>query len=87
MIDIFRVFGSIGTLLFAIAYLPQILHLIKERSSKGISLSSWSIWLIACVLLLLYAMSVSDLIFTVFYSVNIAAIVIIIALIYKYKGS
>lgn len=87
MIDIFQVFGSAGTLLFAIAYLPQILHLIKEHNSKGISLGSWFIWLIACVLLLLYAVNVSDLIFTAFYAVNIAAIIIIIALIYKYKNS
>lgn len=86
MIDIFQIFGSVGTLLFAIAYLPQILHLMKERSSKGISLSSWFIWLIACVLLLLYAVNVSDLIFTAFYAVNIAAIVVIMALVCKYKN-
>jgi uncharacterized protein with PQ loop repeat len=53
-------FGFLGTGLCFLAYLPQIVHLIKERCSAGLSLGAYFMWGIAAVLLLAYAIIQRD---------------------------
>src|SRR5688500_17794114 len=75
-----EVLGWAGTALVIIAYCPQIYHLRAERCAWGISLLTWLIWLIASVLLLIYALLRGNMLFVVVQSVNILAIVATILL-------
>jgi len=70
--------GFIGTAIAAIAYLPQIIHLIKEKCSAGISLVTYFIWVISSILLLINAVSIKSPVFTIFQICNIIAISVIL---------
>ena len=73
--------GWAGTALVVIAYFPQIHHLIVERCAWGISVSTWLIWLIGSVLLLVYCIFRQEVLLCVVQSVNIAAILTTIVLV------
>ncbi len=77
--------GLIGSIIFAAAYIPQIIHLIKIKDSTGISISSWLIWLLGAVLLLIYAVHLHDIVFLILTILETAALAttIILAAIYK----
>ena len=83
---IFSVLGFIGTILVAIGYLPQIVHLARERCSAGVSVKAWYLWLLSSVLIAGHAFVVFDLVFIVLQVVNILAIVTVIVLAKRYKG-
>ena len=69
-----EILGWIGTTLMIVAYYPQIHHLFVEKCAWGISVSTWSIWLIASGLLLAYAASRHDLLFVIVQIISILAI-------------
>ena len=73
--------GWVGTALVIIAYFPQIHHLWVERCAWGVSLSTWTIWLAASVILLVYASLQADKLFVVVQLINILAIVATIILV------
>jgi lipid-A-disaccharide synthase-like uncharacterized protein len=75
-----EILGWVGTILVIIAYFPQIRHLWVERCAWGISLLTWLIWLVASVLLLIYALLRQDALFIIVQSINIVAIAITIIL-------
>ncbi|HET6923213.1 MAG TPA: PQ-loop repeat-containing protein [Anaeromyxobacteraceae bacterium] len=77
--------GFIGTLMVAIGYLPQIVHIAREGCSAGISANAWGLWLLASVLIFTHALAVADLVFIVLQSVNILAIVAVIVLARRYR--
>jgi uncharacterized protein with PQ loop repeat len=47
--------GFIGALIGGYAYLPQIMHLVKERCSAGISPKAFSLWTLSSSLVLINA--------------------------------
>lgn len=77
--------GLVGSIIFAAAYIPQIIHLIKVKDSTGISISSWFIWLFGAVLLLVYAIHLRDTVFLALTILETLALIttIILAIIYK----
>jgi len=79
-----EIIGLVGAVLTVIAYLPQARHIVKEHCSGGISTQSWAIWLVATILLLIYAVTTNNRIFILLEIVNIIAIVIILILIKIY---
>lgn len=76
-----EIVGWIGTALVIIAYCPQIYHLWAEKCAWGVSITTWLIWLVAGVLLLIYAVSRRDILFIIVQSINILAIVLTILLV------
>ena len=66
--------GYIGTFIIVVGYLPQIIHLIKEKCAWGISQRSWILWLIGGIFLLAYSMSKQDMVFSLVQTVQIVAI-------------
>lgn len=50
------IFLSIYTVLEFIAYMPQIIKLIKTKSADDISLTSWLVWIISCLCYLGYVL-------------------------------
>ena len=69
-----QIIGWIGTTLVIIAYYPQIHHLWAEKCAWGISITTWLIWLVAGVLLLIYAVTSGNAVFAIVQSINIFAI-------------
>lgn len=79
--------GFAGTTLCILAYLPQIIHLIKEHCSWGISQSAYLTWAIASMLLLSYAIGTRDTVFIALQIYQLGATVLICIFCNKYKGS
>ena len=75
-----EIIGWIGTVLVVVAYVPQIRHLYVEKCAWGISISTWIIWLIASVFLLVYAAFGHRSLFAVVQATNLLAIALTIIL-------
>ena len=78
--------GFSGTALVILGYLPQLIHLIKERCSAGLSERAYVTWVIAGVLLLSYAISTRDPVYIALQSYQVGATALICYLCRKYKG-
>lgn len=76
-----EILGWIGTALVIVAYYPQIHHLWAEKCAWGISVLTWSIWLLASLLLLIYAWLRNDSMFAAVQIINILAITVTILLV------
>jgi uncharacterized protein with PQ loop repeat len=48
-----QILGFLGTGLVIVGYVPQIVHLVKERCTAGISISAFSLWCAASLLFLI----------------------------------
>jgi uncharacterized protein with PQ loop repeat len=77
--------GFVGTVLVIMAYVPQLVHLIKERCSWGISLGAYALWCVAGILIFAHALSLNDSVFIVLQGYNVAATATIAAFAKKYK--
>jgi uncharacterized protein with PQ loop repeat len=78
--------GFAGMTLCALAYLPQIIHLIRERCSAGLSVRAYVMWVVAGILLLCYAVAMRDAVFIALQSYNLAAATLICFFCKKYDG-
>lgn len=78
----FPTLGLIGSVIIAIAYLPQIFSIIKTKDTSGIDARMWWLWLLATILVMIHAFTGDDLVFKFFTAINFANIVIILTLIY-----
>lgn len=85
MMQVTQVFGFIGTLLVAVGYLPQIVHMAREGCSAGVSVRAWVCWLISSLLILSHALVLTDVVFVALQAINITAIVCIIVLARRYQ--
>ena len=79
--------GYIGTALVILAYLPQILHLITERCSAGLSVRAYVMWVTSAVLLLTYAVSLGDGVFIALQTYQLVATTVICFCCKKYEHS
>ncbi len=79
--------GFFGTTIVIIAYMPQVLHLIKGQCSAGISLKAYVMWLCSSFLLLAHAFSLKDPVFIALQSYQLGATLTIVIFAYKFKDS
>jgi uncharacterized protein with PQ loop repeat len=79
--------GFAGIALCILGYLPQVIHLIKERCSAGLSAGAYCTWGISAMLLLAYAISKGDLVFIALQTYNVGATALIYYFCRKYKGN
>ncbi len=86
MAQVTSVLGFIGTIIVAIGYLPQIVHLGREGCSAGVSVQAWYLWLLASLLIATHAFAVLDTVFIALQLVNILAIATVIVLAKRYEG-
>lgn len=80
-----QILGFIGTALVVIAYLPQIIHLIKEHCSAGISLPAYAIWFVASCLLLTHALMIRDIVFVALQILNLVLMGMIFVYASRYR--
>ncbi len=78
--------GFAGMALCVLAYLPQIIHLIKEHCSAGLSAGAYFMWGIAALLLLTYAIAKRDPVFISLQSYHVGASALIFYYCLRYRG-
>ncbi len=78
--------GYAGTTVVILAYLPQIIHLIRERCSAGLSHKAYLMWAGASALLLLYAVAIRDGVFIALQGYQLTASTLICFFCKKYEG-
>ena len=81
----FQTLAFIGTVLVAIAYIPQIIHLIRNHCAYGISIKAWAIWFVATLLIFPHALAAQDTIFVFLLSTHIIAIAFILVFSYFHQ--
>lgn len=86
MYQLFYYLGFLGTILVAVAYVPQIAHLVKEHCAVGISLNAWAMWLAAGFMMLPNAMISKSTVFTILLLVQIVLGAFILVFAYFHKG-
>lgn len=77
--------GFLGTALAVIAYFPQIVHLIKEHCSAGISYEAYLLWCLSGILLLMHALVIHDNVFIVLQAGNTVAAFLILGYTTRYQ--
>jgi uncharacterized protein with PQ loop repeat len=78
--------GFAATALVIGGYIPQIVHLIKERCTAGISIPAFALWCVASFLFLIHAAMIRDSVFVGVQIVNLAAGGLIVVFCKRYKG-
>jgi uncharacterized protein with PQ loop repeat len=84
--ELTELIGLSGAVIAGIAYLPQIIHLIQEHCSAGISRKAFSLWLVAAVAVFMHAFRLGDTVFLVLGGIQVIATIIILFLATKYQG-
>ena len=69
-----------------VGYIPQIVHLIKERCTPGISILAFSLWCSASLLFLIHATMIEDAVFVGVQVVNLVAGGLIVWFCKRYRG-
>jgi uncharacterized protein with PQ loop repeat len=85
-VEFSKIMGFSGTGIVAVAYIPQIRHLLKEHCSAGISVRAYSLWFLAAVLFLVHAARIKDVAFVFVQVVNLAAICAIVIYCKRYEN-
>lgn len=81
-----QILGFVGTGLVVAGYVPQIVHLIRERCTAGISIPAFSLWCAASILFLIHAVVIRDAVFVGVQTVNLGAGGLIVWFCVRYKG-
>jgi uncharacterized protein with PQ loop repeat len=81
-----QILGFVGTALVIGGYIPQIVHLVKERCTAGISIPAFSLWCVASLLFLLHATVIRDTVFVGVQTVNLVAGGLIVGFCKRYEG-
>ena len=80
-----QVLGFVGTALVVVAYFPQIMHLVKEHCSAGISRYAYVLWGISGVFLLIHALMIHDNVFVILQGWNSVASFLIVGYSMRYR--
>jgi lipid-A-disaccharide synthase-like uncharacterized protein len=83
---VLELIGLAGIAVSVFAYVPQIVHLAKERCSAGISRRAWTMWLVSSVLVGAVALERRDLVFILLQVSSLASAATILLLARKYRG-
>ena len=81
-----QVLGVVATGLVIGGYVPQIVHLIRERCTAGLSILAFSTWCFASLLFLIHATMIGDAVFIGLQAVNLVAGSVIVWFSKKYEG-
>ena len=86
--DISQILGWTATILFSIMLLPQIIKTMKMKSTEGVSLSLFVIYLIANIIAIIYAFLIGQYPLIIKYNIAIITTIFYISIyaIYFKKG-
>lgn len=77
--------GTAGSFISVAGNLPMLFHLIKTKDSTGQSLYAWYVWELANIMLLVYAIHINDIVFSILQAAWVVFCGTIISLVIKYK--
>jgi uncharacterized protein with PQ loop repeat len=78
--------GFAGMGLVVVAYVPQIIHLVRARCTAGVSTSAYLVWTLSAVFLLVYAITTQDPVFISLQGYQLVALTSIYLLSRRLKG-
>jgi lipid-A-disaccharide synthase-like uncharacterized protein len=83
---LFELLGIAGIAISVLAYVPQVVHLVKEHCSAGVSRRAWALWLLSSVLIGALAFHRRDLVFALLQISSLTSAAIILLLAQRYRG-
>jgi lipid-A-disaccharide synthase-like uncharacterized protein len=83
---VFELIGVVGIAISMFAYLPQVVHLAKERCSAGVSRRAWAMWLLSSFMIGALALHRRDLVFILLQVSSLTSAALILALAQRYRG-
>jgi lipid-A-disaccharide synthase-like uncharacterized protein len=83
--SILELVGIAGIAISVLAYLPQVVHLARERCSAGVSRRAWAMWLLSSVLIGILAVSRRDLVFILLQLSSLTSAAIVLFLAHRYR--
>ena len=81
-----QILGLVGTGLVIVGYIPQIVHLMREHCTAGMSITAFSLWCAASLLFLIRAAVIHDAVFVAVQTVNLVAGGLIVGFCKRYEG-
>lgn len=87
MRTVFETLGMVGIGLSVVAYLPQVVHLVKEHCSAGVSAQAWTIWLVSSLLVGALAVYRRDYVFISLTASSLLCSVAILVLTRRYRSA
>ena len=82
----FEVVGIAGIAISVLAYVPQVVHLARERCSAGISIRAWLMWLVSSLLIGCVAVHRHDPVFILLQLSGMTSAAVILFFGHKYRG-
>lgn len=82
----FELVGIVGIAISMLAYLPQVVHLARERCSAGVSRRAWAMWLVSSLMIGAVALHRHDLVFILLQISSLTSAAIILVLAQRYRG-
>ncbi len=79
-----QAFGALGNFFLVIAYLPQIVKIVRTKRAEDLSMLMWLCYFFGDALLLIYAMMTGDTIFTMLFSFFMIGNLTLMVLTYKF---
>ena len=82
-----EVIGLTGIAISIAAYVPQVVHLVQEHCSAGISTQAWTMWLVGALLVSIVAVNREDPVFIVLQGSTLTSAAVILVLAHRYRES
>jgi lipid-A-disaccharide synthase-like uncharacterized protein len=82
----FEAIGIVGIAISVAAYIPQLVHLRRERCSTGVSTRAWAMWLVGSVLVCALAVHRRDPVFILLQATSFTSAGAILVLARRYRG-
>ena len=82
----FGILGVAGIVISVAAYVPQVIHLARERCSAGVSSRAWGMWLASSLLVGSVAVHRRDPIFVLLQTCTLASAIVTLVLARRYRG-
>jgi lipid-A-disaccharide synthase-like uncharacterized protein len=83
---VFELLGVVGISIGALAYVPQVVHLVREHCSAGVSARAWAMWLSSSLLIGTLALHRHDPVFIGLQASSLTSAAVIVFLTHRYRG-
>ena len=84
--NLFEVLGILGIAISLLAYVPQVIHLVREHCSDGVSGRAWAMWLTSGLLIGALALHRGDPVFILLQVSSLSSAAAIVFLTHRYRG-
>ena len=84
--SVFETLGVAGIAISMLAYVPQVVHLGRERCSAGVSRRAWAMWLVSSALIGALAVYRRDPVFILLQVSTLTSAAVILFLAQRYRG-